>query len=111
VERRAHGITESHGARLEKLLLHLIPYSAANNLRADPDRRSRLHSIAGVRDLRSVLGRRDRRRSIADQCLFESPWEVRDDAIALVLDPSPASADAFLARHCRGEVPSGERRA
>jgi len=43
--------------------------------------------------------------------LFESPWEARDDAIALVLDPSPASADALLARHCRGEVPAGERRA
>ncbi|HXO27148.1 MAG TPA: DUF3536 domain-containing protein [Thermoanaerobaculia bacterium] len=43
--------------------------------------------------------------------LFESPWEARDDAIALVLDPSPASADALLARHCRGGVPAGERRA
>ncbi len=43
--------------------------------------------------------------------LFESPWEARDDAIAIVLDPSPASADAFLARHCRGEAPAGERRA
>ena len=43
--------------------------------------------------------------------LFESPWQARDDAIAVVLDPSPASADAFLARHCRGAVPAGERRA
>ncbi|MBV8201850.1 MAG: DUF3536 domain-containing protein [Acidobacteria bacterium] len=43
--------------------------------------------------------------------IFESPWQARDASIALVLDPSPASADDFLARHARGGVPSGARRA
>ncbi|HVR08147.1 MAG TPA: DUF3536 domain-containing protein [Thermoanaerobaculia bacterium] len=43
--------------------------------------------------------------------IFESPWQARDDSIDLVLDPSPAAAEAFFARHARGAVAAGERRA
>jgi alpha-amylase/alpha-mannosidase (GH57 family) len=43
--------------------------------------------------------------------IFDSPWQARDDSIALVLDPTPSSVDAFFARHARGAVPTGERRA
>jgi alpha-amylase/alpha-mannosidase (GH57 family) len=43
--------------------------------------------------------------------IFDSPWHARDDSITTVLDPSPASVDGFFARHARGAVPTGERRA
>ncbi|HEV3459080.1 MAG TPA: DUF3536 domain-containing protein [Thermoanaerobaculia bacterium] len=51
--------------------------------------------------------------------IFASPWQARDDSIELVLDPSPAAADAFFERQARrspaargaGGVPAGERRA
>ncbi len=43
--------------------------------------------------------------------IFESPWEARDGAIALVLDQGQASADDFFARHARGAVPAGAGRA
>jgi alpha-amylase/alpha-mannosidase (GH57 family) len=42
--------------------------------------------------------------------LFVSPWDARDDYVAVVLDRSPASVEAFLARHARGAVATGERR-
>jgi alpha-amylase/alpha-mannosidase (GH57 family) len=42
--------------------------------------------------------------------LFASPWEARDDYIAVVLDRSAASVDAFLERHAAGPTPAGERR-
>ncbi len=43
--------------------------------------------------------------------LFADPWEARDAAVALLLDRSAAAADAFLERHARGPLPTGERRA
>jgi alpha-amylase/alpha-mannosidase (GH57 family) len=43
--------------------------------------------------------------------ILASPWEARDDSIALLLDRTPGAVDAFLERHARGAVPVGERRA
>ena len=42
--------------------------------------------------------------------LFASPWEARDDYVAVVLDRTPASVDAFLERHAAGPTPAGARR-
>ncbi len=41
--------------------------------------------------------------------LFHDPWAARDDYIAVVLDRSPHSVDAFLERHGRGPVAGAER--
>jgi alpha-amylase/alpha-mannosidase (GH57 family) len=43
--------------------------------------------------------------------LLDDPWAARDDYVEVVLDRSPASADAFFARHAKGgRVPRGAPR-